>query len=109
EEKAKALENVGLIERIGLAIRLVYPALANLIYKAIPRSRRLELAKKAFEVIRATTSEPEDLAYYSFEAGMFKEAGNLYRQLGEAAYNQQNYQRAVVWHERLNECERRGS
>jgi len=108
EEQATALESIGLIERSGLGIRLVYPALATMIYRAIPLSKRLNLAKRACEVIRTTTYQPEDLAYYLFEAGMFKEAGGLYKQLGEAAYNQQNYRRAMVWHERLNECERRG-
>ena len=108
QQQLSTFHNIGLLERNETAIRIAYPDLATLTHKAIPRAKRLDLAKRAFEVLRTATCEPADLAYYSFEAGMFREAGTLYQQLANAAYAGQKYQTAISLYQRLQECELRG-
>jgi tetratricopeptide (TPR) repeat protein len=102
------LADLGIIERRGPEIRIAYPSLALLIYRGISRRHKLDLAKRTFEVLRASGDGTEDLAYYAFEAGMFKEAGNLYKQCAGSAFTQQNYPLALIQYEQLSQCEVRG-
>src|SRR5207237_8179015 len=107
QPQVEILERIGLLERSGKTLRIAIPALATVTREAISPCDRLDLAKKTLEVLQTTACEQQDLAYYSFEAGMFKEAASAYQQLANTAHDQQDYKNAVFQYERLKICMQR--
>ncbi|PYR97087.1 MAG: hypothetical protein DMG16_25830 [Acidobacteria bacterium] len=108
EQQVSAIEDVGLIDRNGLLIRIAYPGLAKALYRRIPRYKKVDLAKRALAVLGTNNRNIEDLAYYSLEAAEFEQAGQLYHRLANEAYEKHNYRNALIFYEHLQECERRG-
>src|SRR5262249_2896162 len=74
------------------------------LYASIPRSIRINLYRTLFLALRQTDTDTEALAEYAFEARMFLEAGNYYRELVARATRSDQARVALSHYDRLQQC-----
>jgi DNA-binding NtrC family response regulator/tetratricopeptide (TPR) repeat protein len=95
---------MGLIKRNGETLEIRFPVVQRELYSSIPKETRMRLNRGAFLALRELETDNEALSHYAFEAGMFREAAMLYRDLANTAYSLQKYRAALNYYDRLRKC-----
>ncbi len=104
QDQLAKFTSLGFIEQLPDGIRLLYPDLGIAIYKSLPRKKKLELAKRSFQSAQTMNHDPEDLAFYAFEAELFEDAGRIYEKLATESFDSNNYTQALIHFEQLEKC-----
>ncbi len=104
QQNLNELEWMGLVEITRTEAAIKYPVVRARLYLTIDRRRRRDLHRGAYATLKSQDCDTETLAHHSFQGEMFEEAAVLYLRLATDNYEQQNYNAAMNFYQKVEQC-----
>jgi hypothetical protein len=95
---------LGLVKEQDGLFSIRFPIILSKLYKSIPKRTRVGFNKTVLSKLTDLKFEAAVLGHHAFEAEMFTEASEWYRDLAYNSYKSRDFRTALEYYERLRYC-----